>query len=86
MFALSYSVFTFLAALHNSALLEPCTVYGSGRYRNRFSEYLRLMVRINAFVGLLLTMVGLLACLVLYWAAPQYVSRAQVSDDARRWR
>jgi O-antigen/teichoic acid export membrane protein len=76
MFALSYSVFTFLAALHNSAILEPCTVYGSGRYRNRFSEYLRLMVRVNAFVGLLLTMLVLLVCLVLYWAAPQYLSRA----------
>jgi O-antigen/teichoic acid export membrane protein len=76
MFALSYSLFTFLAGLHNSALLEPCTVYGSGRYRNRFSEYLRLMVRLNAFVGLLLSMVVLLVCLVLYWAAPQYVSRA----------
>ena len=55
-FTLSYSLFTFLAALHNSALLEPCTVYASGRYRNRFSEYLRLMVRINALVGLLLSM------------------------------
>jgi O-antigen/teichoic acid export membrane protein len=76
MFALSYSLFTFLAGLHNSALLEPCTVYASGRYRNRFSEYLRLMVRINALVGLLLSMVVLLVCLVLYWAAPQYVSRA----------
>jgi O-antigen/teichoic acid export membrane protein len=76
MFALSYSVFTFLAALHNSAILEPCTVYGSGRYRNRFSEYLRLMVRANACVGLLLTMLVLLVCLVLYWAAPQYLSRA----------
>ena len=43
MFALSYSVFTFLAGLHNSAILEPYTVYGSGRYRKRFSEYLRLM-------------------------------------------
>jgi O-antigen/teichoic acid export membrane protein len=76
MFVLSYSVFTFLSALHNSAILEPCTVYGSGRYRSRFSEYLRLMVRINAFVALLLTVAVLLVCLVLYWAAPQYLSRA----------
>lgn len=75
MFALSYSLFTFLAGLHNSALLEPCTVYGSGRYRKRFSEYLRLMLRLNAFVGVLLSMVVLLVCLVLYWAAPHYVSR-----------
>ncbi len=34
------------------------------------------MVRINAFVGLLLSMALLLVCLGLYWAAPQYVSRA----------
>src|SRR6266581_2774308 len=76
MFALSYSVFTFLSALHNSAILEPCTVYGSGRYRNHFSEYLRLMVRVNAFVGLLLMFLVLLVCLALHWAAPQYVSRS----------
>jgi O-antigen/teichoic acid export membrane protein len=75
MFALSYSVFTFLAGLHNSAILEPYTVYGSGRYRNHFSKYLRLMVRVNAFVGLLLTLLVLLACLVLQWVAPQLISR-----------
>jgi O-antigen/teichoic acid export membrane protein len=76
MFALSYSVFIFLSGLHNSAILEPCTVYGSGRYRSRFSEYLRLMVRANAFVGLLLMVLVLLFCLGLYWAAPQHLSRA----------
>jgi O-antigen/teichoic acid export membrane protein len=76
LFALSYSVFTFLSALHNSAILEPCTVYGSGRYRNRFSEYLRLMLRVNAFVGLLLMSLVLTVCLALYWVAPQYLSRA----------
>jgi len=76
MFALSYSVFIFLSSLHNSAILEPCTVYGSGRYRGRFSEYLRLMVRANAFVGLLLMALVLLVCLVLYRAAPRYVSPA----------
>jgi O-antigen/teichoic acid export membrane protein len=76
MFALSYSVFTFLAGLHNSSILEPYTVYGSGRYRKRFSEYLRLMVRVNAFVGLLLSALVLLVCLVLYLTAPQLLSRA----------
>ena len=76
MFALSYSVFTFLSGLHNSAILEPCTIYGSGRYRSRFSEYLRLMVRANAYVGLVLMLLVLAVCLVLYWAAPQYLSRA----------
>ena len=76
MFALSYSFFIFLSSLHNSAILEPCTVYGSGRYRSRFSEYLRLMLRANAFVGILLAISVLLVCLVLHWARPQYLSDA----------
>lgn len=77
-FALSYSVFTFMSGLYNAAILEPCTVYGSGRYRNRFSEYLRLMLKFNALVGLLLMSVVLLVCLGLYWSAPRYLSRALV--------
>lgn len=75
-FALSYSVFTFLAALHNSTTLEPCTIYASGRYRNRFSQYLRLMVKMNAGVGLILTALVLSGCLLLRWIAPNLVSRS----------
>jgi O-antigen/teichoic acid export membrane protein len=76
MFALSYSFFIFLSALHNSAILEPCTVYGSGRYRERFPDYLRLMLRANAFVGFLLTILVLFICLVLHFAEPQYLPQA----------
>jgi O-antigen/teichoic acid export membrane protein len=76
MFALSYSVFTFVAGLHNAAILEPYTVYGSGKYRDRFSEYLRLMVRSHVVVGLLLSGILLLTCLGLWWVAPQFASRA----------
>src|SRR3954447_18443067 len=47
LFALSYSLFTFLSALHNAAILEPCTVYASGRYRGRFPQYSRLIAQIN---------------------------------------
>jgi O-antigen/teichoic acid export membrane protein len=76
MFALSYSVFTFLTGLHNAAILEPGTVYGSGRYRNRFSEYLRLMVRSNARLGLVLSVAVLLTCLTFSWIAPRLLSRS----------
>lgn len=76
MFALSYSVYLFLTSLHNAAILEPYTVYGSGRYRERFSEYLRLMARSNLVLGFLLTGILLLICLALSWAAPQLMSRA----------
>jgi len=75
MFALSYSVFTFLLGLYYAAILEPCTVYGSGRYRHLFSEYLRLIVRCNAVVGVSLTGILLLACLSLSWVVPHSMLR-----------
>ena len=77
-FALSYSVFTFLSGVHNAAILEPYTVYGSGRYRERFSAYLRLMTRGHALLGLLLSGIVLLACLLLWRIAPHRASRAFV--------
>jgi O-antigen/teichoic acid export membrane protein len=75
-FALSYSIFTFLAALHNSAVLEPYTVYGSGRYRDRFPAYSRLMLRSNVVVGIALATVLLLVCLLFRWIAPGVPLRA----------
>jgi O-antigen/teichoic acid export membrane protein len=76
LFALSYSVFSFLLGLYYAAILEPCTVYGSGRYRERFPEYLRLMVRVNALWCALLTGTLVLVYWLLSWAAPQLMSRA----------
>jgi O-antigen/teichoic acid export membrane protein len=70
MFALSYSIFTFLAGLHNAAVLEPFTVYASGRYQARFATYLRLMMRSNVVAGLTLSAVLLLTCLMFFWIAP----------------
>lgn len=64
LFALSYSVFTFVAGLHNAALLEAYTVYGAGRYRDHHRQYAWLIWRSNAVVAILLT-----AVLVLAWGA-----------------
>jgi O-antigen/teichoic acid export membrane protein len=75
-FALWYSVFTFLLGLYYAVVLEPCTVHGSGRYRERFSEYLRLIIRLNAILCVLLTGTLLLACLLLSWVAPRLMSRS----------
>lgn len=44
-FALSYSLLTFLTGLHNAAILEAYTIYGSGRYHERFAGYRRLLWR-----------------------------------------
>src|SRR5262245_38408795 len=62
-FALSYTVLTFLTGLHNAALLETFTVYGSGRYAQRFPEYTSLLWRANAALA-----VGLTLVLVMVWA------------------
>jgi O-antigen/teichoic acid export membrane protein len=78
MFALTYSIFTFLAGLHNAAILEPFTVYGSGRYRERFSDYLRLMARSNALLAAALSGILMLACLLLFANAPRLASRSLV--------
>ncbi|GAC1664002.1 MAG: hypothetical protein NVS9B4_19180 [Candidatus Acidiferrum sp.] len=78
MFALSYSLFTLFAGLHNAAILEPYTVYASGRYHQHFAGYLRLMIRSNAIVGALASGLLLLVCFVLWLFAPQFVCKALV--------
>jgi len=75
-FVLSYSVLTFLLGLYYATFLDPFTVYGSGRYRARFSEYLRLTVRSNALLSLVLTGILVLICGILSWIAPHLISRA----------
>jgi O-antigen/teichoic acid export membrane protein len=78
MFALSYSILIFLMGLQNAAILEPFTVYGSGRYRSRLAEYFQLMCWSNAALGLLFTVVLLGLCLALDWIAPHLLPRALV--------
>jgi len=78
MFALSYSIFTFLAGLHNAVVLEPFTVYGSGRYRNRFASYWPLMMGGNLFIGMVLSAGLLLTYLLFTVVAPALNSRALV--------
>jgi O-antigen/teichoic acid export membrane protein len=75
-FALSYSIFIFLSGLHNAAVLEPFTVYGSGRYQGRFPSYLRLMLRTNVIAGALLSGVLLLTCWLLSRFSPAVNVRA----------
>jgi len=75
-FALSYSIYTFLSGLNNASILEPYTVYGSGRYRDRFTQYVRLMARSSAVVAAVLTAGLLIACSILSEARPQFSLRA----------
>jgi O-antigen/teichoic acid export membrane protein len=73
-FALSYSVFTFLAGLHDAVLVEAYTVYGSGRYNSRFAEYARLLWRSNVWLGAALTAAISIVWGVLYGLKPTLAS------------
>lgn len=73
-FALSYSVFTFLAGVHNAAILETYTVYGSGRYHRHLPEYGRLLWRRNVLLSL-----GLSATVAAIWGALEWVLPAFAS-------
>ena len=73
-FALTYSFFSFLLGLYYAAILEPATVYGSGRYRDRFPEYVRLIVRSSTIACVWLTALLLLASFVVWRVAPHLVS------------
>src|ERR1700719_1567457 len=75
MFALSYSALVFLLGLQNAAILEPFTVFGSGRHRGRLAEYFQLMFWSNTALGLLLTALLLALCMAFRGLAPQLLPR-----------
>jgi len=74
-FALTYSVFTFLSGLHNAAVLEAYTIYGSGRYHRQFASYARLLWRSNAWLCLGLTLAVAAVWGALAQLAPRYASQ-----------
>lgn len=74
-FALTYSVFTFLSGLHNAAVLETYTIYGSGRYHRHFGSYARLLWRSNAWLCLSLTLAVAAVWGALAQFAPAYATR-----------
>jgi O-antigen/teichoic acid export membrane protein len=75
-FVLSYALFSLILGLYQAVLLEPYTVYGSGRYREIFSGFSRLMVRTNVILAVGVTIVLLASCVVLRWLAPHFVTGA----------
>src|SRR5262249_19782530 len=76
LFVLAYSIYTFVAGLHNAAILEAYTVFGSGKYSQHFREYLKLMVRSNAIACLGLMALFGIGLVVLLAVAPQLISKA----------
>jgi len=75
-FALAYSVFLLLGAFHTAILTEPMLVFGPGKYRERFPEYLGILVR--GHFALMLPGAALLAAtaFLLGWLYSPAVERA----------
>jgi O-antigen/teichoic acid export membrane protein len=76
MFALSYSVYTFIAGVHNALILEPYSIHGGGRYHDRFSFYSRHMSRNNAWFG-----GGLAVTLCFIWLSLRHYDPSLVSGS-----
>jgi len=75
-FALAYSVFLLLGILHTALLTEPMLVFGPGKYRERFPEYLGILLR--GHFAVMLPGAALLAggAFLLGWAYSPAVERA----------
>lgn len=78
MFVLAYTGLTFLLGLHNAAILEPFTVYGSGRYHSRLAGYSRLMFWSNGAAGVILSAFVLGFSVALREAKPHLLPQAVV--------
>lgn len=75
-FALAYSIFLLLGVFHTAILAEPMLVFGPGRYRERFPEYLGSLLR--GHFALMLPGAALLTAVafLLGWAYSPAVERA----------
>jgi len=75
-FALAYSVFLLFGVFHTAILTEPMLVFGPGKYRERFPEYLGILLR--GHFALMLPGAALLAAaaLLLGWVYSPAVERA----------
>jgi O-antigen/teichoic acid export membrane protein len=75
-FAVAYSIFLLLLVFHSALLTEPMLVFGAGKYRGRFPEYLGILLR--GHVALMLPGAALLvaAGFVLGWLCSATVERA----------
>ena len=75
-FALAYSVFLLLLVFHNAMFTGPMLVFGPGKYRERFPEYLGILLRGHS--ALMLPGAALLAgvAFLLGWLYSLAVERA----------
>ena len=75
-FALAYSVFLLLGVFHNAIFSEPMLVFGPGKYRERFPEYLGILLRGHFALMLPGAALFTTVAFLLGWAYSPAVERA----------
>ncbi len=64
-FAVALSVFHLLASLHTAVLTEPMMVFGAGKYRDRFREYLGIVLYGHWVVSIMIALLLGIAALTI---------------------
>jgi O-antigen/teichoic acid export membrane protein len=62
-FSVAFSVYALFMATHNAVITEPMLVFGSGKYRDNFSQYVGVLLYAHAGLTLLASFLLLLAAL-----------------------
>ena len=75
-FAVAFSAFLLLGALHTALLTEPMMVFGAGKYRREYRAYLGLLVRGHLGVALPASALLGVGALVLFYADSPMLARA----------
>src|ERR1035437_10172823 len=78
-FALAYSVFLLLGVFHSALLTGPMLVFGPGKYRERFPEYIGILLRGHFALMLPCAVLLPVAALLLGWLYSPAVGRAFVA-------
>lgn len=68
---LSFSILTFMMGIQNAFILEPYSVFGSGKYGLVHEDYFAYMFKRQLKVNLILTVLALIAVLLLYVFIPR---------------
>lgn len=75
-FAVAYSIFLLVSAVHSSLLIEPMLIFGSGRYKETRRSYLAMVLRGHWLVSILASVVLLAAGLLVGRFSSQSVGYA----------
>lgn len=75
-FGVAYSILLLLASFHTAALTEPMLVFGAGKYRERFQEYLGILIYGHWGIAGAIAVVLALAALVFWWLGSKEMAQA----------